>query len=146
LSLPGRLAEAWPDSEIHFLTREDFVPLVQDHPKVHRVWALQKKKGLLGLLSLARELAQVRWTHVYDSHNNLRSQIVTFVLNGPFGLRRIARGHKFLRRSIQRWKRFLLFRFRINHFEMPFSGQRDQLKPLEAWGIPFALPAVPQFL
>ncbi|MEO0336454.1 MAG: glycosyltransferase family 9 protein [Pseudomonadota bacterium] len=145
LSLPGHISNSWPDAEIHFLTRKDFVPLVQDHPNVYKVWSFDKRKGFLGLVRLARQLAEVPWTHVYDSHNNLRSQIVTFFINGWFGLRRSRRGHRFLRRSIYRWKRFLLFRFRINKFEMPFSGQRDQLKPLEEWGISFSLPDPPQF-
>jgi hypothetical protein len=51
---------------------------------------------------------------------------------------------KILQRSIRRWKRFLLFRFRINQFEMPFSGQRDLLEPLQAWGVSKNPPPPPQ--
>jgi ADP-heptose:LPS heptosyltransferase len=36
---------------------------------------------------------------------------------------------------MRRWKRFLLFKFRMNLFEMPFNGQRDLIEPLEKWGI-----------
>ena len=145
LSLAGHLAKAWPGSEIHFLTRRDFVPLVQDHPNVHRVWQHDKSKGFSGLMELSADLSNEAWTHVYDCHNNLRSRIISFRINGWFGLRRIRKGHKFLRRSIRRWKRFLLCQFRINKFQMPVSGQRDLLEPLEEWGIPFELPTVPQF-
>lgn len=146
LSLAGHISRAWPDAEIHFLTRSDFQPLLKDHPNVHRVWTLEKKAGLSGLLRVASHLKAMSWTHIYDAHNNLRSRLVGLVLNGPFGLRLMWTGHKFLRRSVQRWKRFLLFRFRWNRFQMPFSGQRDLLQPLEAWGIPFSLPPVPQLV
>jgi ADP-heptose:LPS heptosyltransferase len=45
---------------------------------------------------------------------------------------------------MERFKRFLLLNFKINKLEKPFSGQRDLLKPLEKWGIPFSLPLGPQ--
>lgn len=144
LSIVGRLKEEWPNAKIHFVTRSEFAHLVEEHPGVFRVWCLNKREGLKGLMRLSSGLNGENWTHVYDSHNNLRSRILCFFLNGPFGIRRLWKGHKFIRRSIQRWKRFLLFRFRINKFEQPFSGQRDLLKPLEKWGVSFRLPEVPQ--
>jgi len=144
LSIVGRLKQEWPESEIHFATRSEFSYLIQGHPGVHRVWCLNKEQGLSGLFRLSKGLKAESWTHIYDCHNNLRSRILCLMLNGPFGLRKWMRGHIFLRRSIRRWKRFLLFRLRVNKFEQPFSGQRDLLKPLEAWGLSFQMPPTPQ--
>jgi ADP-heptose:LPS heptosyltransferase len=71
----------------------------------------------------------------------MRSRLVVWTLR-PWGFLGI--GAKFIRRSIRRWKRFLLFRFRINTFEMPFSGQRDLLEPLQPWGVSKQAPPAPQ--
>ena len=142
LSVPGRLREVFPQAEIHWVTREDFKTIVQRHPAVHKVWTVQKGEGLFSLLKLAKALRSERFSHIYDAHNNLRSRVICASLNGFLGWRRLT--HQFLRRSIFRWKRFLLFKFRINNFQMPFSGQRDLLLPLERWGVPFKLPQLPQ--
>src|SRR5690606_25263953 len=54
------------------------------------------------------------------------------------------RGVKFIRRSIRRFRRFLLFKLRWNLFRQPFSGQRDILEPLKKWGVPEEAPPTPQ--
>lgn len=144
LSLIGRIKSDWPMSEVHFVTRSEFVPLVEGHPDVFKVWAINKADGLNGLLQLGRELKRIKWSHVYDSHNNLRSRILCWQLNGFMHWRRMWRGHRFLRRSLYRWKRFLLFQLRWNRFPQPFSGQRALLEPLRKWGISYDLPPAPQ--
>jgi len=60
------------------------------------------------------------------------------------GLRLNRMGSTLLRRSIYRWRRFLLFRFRINLFPKPFSGQFALLEPLQEWGLKPQAPSVPQ--
>ncbi|MEK6773447.1 MAG: glycosyltransferase family 9 protein [Bdellovibrionota bacterium] len=137
LSVASALKTQFTNSEIHWATRQDMVPLLSGHPHISRIWPLDKKQGLKGLLLLAFKLRNEKYSHVYDAHNNLRTFIITFII-------RFFRSVKFLRRPMKRWKRFLLFRLRINKFKMPFSGQRDLLEPLAAWGIPPTLPLVPQ--
>lgn len=140
LSVAGALKIRFPDADVHWVTRREFAPLISGHPAVHKVWALSKGEGAVGLLRLAAELRRERFDRVYDAHNNLRSRILSFFLRPPFAIERWASPPVFARRSVKRWKRFLLFRFRRNTFEMPFSGQRDLLEPLEAWGIPRSPP------
>src|ERR1700722_15251677 len=136
LSVAGALVRRFPDAEIHWVTREEFVPLVQTHPAIRKVWSIGGKRDTAALWKLALELRAARFTHVYDAHNNLRSRIIGLVVRAPFRFLSV----KFLRRSIFRFRRFLLFRFRINLFPQPFSGQRALLEPLRKWGVPADAP------
>lgn len=143
LSVPTRLSQL--SSNIHWVTRQDLAPLITGHPHVQKVWSLDRKQGFAGLLSLARKLRAEKFSHIYDAHNNLRSRFLCWLLSFPFDLSRMGRSPIVLRRSMRRWKRFLLFRFHINQFRQPFSGQRDLLEPLKAWGLGEELPPTPQF-
>lgn len=138
LSVIGRIHNDWPQSEVHWVTRAEFMPLVENHPGLNKAWSLSRKSGLLGLVRLALQLRQEKYTHLYDAHNNLRSHLLSWILG--FGRFRF----HFLRRSIRRFKRMMLFRFRINLFRMPFSGQRDLLEPLKEWGLSEDAPSPPQ--
>jgi ADP-heptose:LPS heptosyltransferase len=134
LSIPSFIKSYHPDAEIHFVTRTDMSELAAQHPHIKKLWRLDRKEGFKGLLRLAKELNHEGFTHVYDAHNNLRSLLI----------RLFVQADKKLVRPMMRLKRFLLINFQINRFEKPFSGQRDLIKPLEAWGMPFKLPGTPQ--
>lgn len=136
LSVPTKLKELGPQVEVHWITRQDFVSLIEAHPAVDRVWALEKKNGLLGLFKIIVRLRGEHFTHIYDAHNNLRSRLVRWGLFSFFK-------HTIVK-SQKRIRRLLLFRFRINTFEQPFSGQRDLLEPLKAWNLDRSLPSAPQ--
>lgn len=143
LSIPTRLKELLPHGEIHWITREEFGPLITGHPYVDRVWKLDRQQGLMGLIHLAFQLRKQNFTHVYDAHNNMRSHILSWLIRFPFiGASRPL----FLRKNQKRFKRFLLFKLRWNLYEMPFSGQRDLLEPLTQWGLSKTPPAPPQLL
>jgi ADP-heptose:LPS heptosyltransferase len=147
LSVPTRLKDLGPKGnvEIHWATRREFVELTETHPDVHKVWPLDRKMGFSGLLRLARALSREHFTHIYDAHNNLRSLVLCFLLRWFFPLvsLRIKRP-LLLRKSQRRWKRFLLFRLRLNTFQQPFSGQRDLLEILTKWGLSQEPPKAPQ--
>lgn len=134
LSLPSFIKSYVPEAEIHFVTRKDLAELVAHHPQVHKLWTLDRKEGFSGLCKLILELRKQNFTHIYDAHNNLRSFFIRTFVGASYKLAR----------PMMRWKRFLLLNFKINKFEMPFSGQRDLIKPLEKWGFNFKLPAAPQ--
>lgn len=144
LSVAGALKRRFPDAEIHWVTRQEFVPLVETHPAVTRVWAIGRGLSLLGLWQLGRTLRAQNFSHVYDAHNNLRSHVIGWVLRGFLSWRTLTGRTRFLRRSIYRFKRFMLFRFRLNYFPQPFSGQRALLEPLAKWGVDIEAPPVPQ--
>jgi len=150
LSIPSKLAElggtagAASTPEIHWAIRQDLAPLLEGHPFIHKVWTLDRKSGLKGLWTLIRLLQKERFSHIFDAHNNLRSHVITWFLRPPLALTRIFDPPLFTRKSQKRWKRFLLFRFRINLYEKPLSGQRDLLDPLQAWGLTRESPPAPQ--
>lgn len=134
LSLPGFIKSNHPNAEIHFVTRADLASLVENHPDVTRLWTLDRKLGFKGLFQLIGQLRTQNFTHIYDAHNNTRSFFIRALVPAQFKLVR----------PMMRFKRFMLLNFHKNFFEMPFSGQRDLIKPLEAWGMKFKLPPAPQ--
>lgn len=137
LSLPTKLKTQFENCEVHWVTREDYKSLLENHPSIDQIWLFNRKKGFSGLLKLAWDLRKQNFTHVYDAHNNLRSFVI-------YTLSTWMKFNKKIRRPIYRWRRLLLFKFRINRFQMPFSGQRDLIQPLAPWGISDELPKAPQ--
>ena len=133
LSIPSHIRSRYPQAEIHFLSKDIYGELIGSNPHIKKIWILSPKTSFFKLVS---ELNQEKFDHLYDAHNNLRSNL--FYL--------FVRAQNKLQKPMQRFKRFLLLQFKINQFEMPFSGQRDLLKPLEKWGIPFRLPGGPQII
>jgi lipopolysaccharide heptosyltransferase II len=144
LSVAGALQKHFSQAEIHWVTRQEFAPLIETHPAVKKVWTIGRGISFLGLWRLGSELRHQGFTHVYDAHNNLRSHVIGWAMKGLFDWRVWTGQVQFLRRSIYRYRRFLLFRFHINKFPQPFSGQRALLVPLGKWGLDFSAPAVPQ--
>lgn len=138
LSIPAKIKEKFQNAEIHWVTRMDLAQLIESHPQISRVWKLNKKDGFWGLLKMIYLLRKQKFTHIYDAHNNTRSLLITSIL-------RLNIFVKHIRKSQFRFKRILLFQFRINLYRMPFSGQRDLLTPLKKWGITETLPPTPQF-
>jgi heptosyltransferase-2 len=123
------IAQKFPESELHWVTRKEFENLVQLNTGVNRVWALDKKTGIGGLLRLALFLRSQRYSHIYDAHNNLRSRILKVFLMSRLSWPLL------VTRSKDRLKRILLFNFRINTFSRPFIGIQSYLAPLEKWGM-----------
>ncbi len=134
LSVVDVLKESFPDSEIHIATQSRFTPFFEGSSSVTRVWTVDKKSGLRMLYELAKDMSREGFTHIYDSHNNLRSRVLVHLL------RLLSPRFKFLRRPVYRWKRLLLFKFRINLFPPPFSGQMDQIRPLKKWNVNAHIP------
>ena len=118
------LKKAFPKSDIDWACRSEFAPLLQDRDEICRVFALKKSQGLLGLLCLGWRLRKKRYDLIYDAHSNLRGLVLWWIL-WPFSRSR------WIRRSKQRWKRFLLFKLRINRFPAPFKGSLSYLRPLK---------------
>ena len=109
--------------EVHWATRQEFVPLVSLNGNVARVWGLERSEGLRGLFRLGWMLRKQRYDIVYDAHSSLRSCLLRCLL--AFS------GGRIVRRSKQRIRRMLLFNFGINTFPRPYRGMLSYRKPLE---------------
>lgn len=137
LSLPAKIKDKFPQAQIHFITRKEFKGIIEPHPFIEKVWLLDRKLGIKGLFDLGLKLRQENYLKIYDVHNNFRSRLICLIIG-------FSKKLEILRRPTYRIKRILLFYFRINKYEMPFSGQRDLIEPLEKWGISRSLPPPPQ--
>lgn len=146
LSIVGFLKIRFPDCQVHFVTRHDFLDLVSSHPQVDQVHTLNPKAGILGLLQLCWKLKKENYSLIYDAHNSTRSKLISLLLRPPLAFDRIFSPPLLIRKTQKRWKRFLLFKFRINLFEMPFSGQRDLIEPLQKIHSDIRIPEAPQML
>jgi ADP-heptose:LPS heptosyltransferase len=123
--IPRLLRKKFPQAELHWLVRSDNEELVKNNPYVARVISFDRTSGLRKWLELSRLLANENYSHVYDAHNNLRSHILCLFLRPRF----------FLRRSKQRFKRFILFAFKLNLFDPHERAVDSYLIPLGRWQI-----------
>jgi heptosyltransferase-2 len=123
------IRKQWPKSEIHWVTRSEFVTLVELNNSIDKVYSINKSTGFKGLFQLALKLRKENYTHIYDSHNNLRSTFIKLFLLYKWSIPFI------LVRSKDRIKRILLFHFKINLFPKPFRGIDSYISPLITWGI-----------
>ncbi len=122
------LKKKFPEAEIFWFTKEEFQPLISFHPDVNGIFTLNKKAGFLGLMKLALKIRKEKFDFIYDAHTNLRSMF----LRPIFGF---LSKTKILKRPKNRFKRLLLFWFRINRFPKPFRGIRSYLSPLDSLGV-----------
>lgn len=123
------LKQRYPEAKIHWLVRSDFAELVGLNPLVDKVISFDRREGLSGLIALAHKLGHEKYSHIYDAHSNIRSHIISFLM------KKFPWQKNFIRRPKERWKRFLLFKMRINKFSWPYRGMLSYQRPLEKWGV-----------
>lgn len=143
LSVAAQLAQS--GHEIHWAVRIDLAPLIQNHPAVARVWKLERRDGMKGLVQLFWHLRAENFNYVYDVHNSLRSRLIFWGLFCLPTLRGFVQERFFLTRRMSRLKRFLWIKFKKNYFTGPRAAQLQLLAPLQSWGVPTELPEPPQF-
>lgn len=88
-----------PLSEIHFLTKKPFGPIIENNPYINKIYYLKKSIGLL-----IEELKKENYDIIIDLHNNLRT------LRIKKGLEPI-QSYSYNKLNIQKW---LLTNFRID--------------------------------
>jgi heptosyltransferase-2 len=134
MSVTGGFKNHYPSSEIHWIVRKDLASLLKIDPRIHRIWEFDRKQGFSGLVKLALQLKKEGYTHIYDAHSNIRSNILKLILC-PFSLYFMGNKPKLVTRRKQRLKRLLLFKFRINLLPKPFRSFESFRKPLQKWNI-----------
>lgn len=87
-----------PDSEIHYLTKAAFAPIIQNNPYVHRVHILDKHPALKAL-----DLRTEKFDLIIDLHHNLRTFFIKQVLSIP--------AYSFPKLNIEK---FMLVQFKLN--------------------------------
>lgn len=71
------LKNKYPESEIHFLCKKQFINLVEQNPNVDKVWPLQDFN------STAKALKNEKFELVVDLHKNLRSYRFRWAIKAP---------------------------------------------------------------
>lgn len=104
------IRSAFPNAKITFLTLEKFSSLLDLHPHIDRLISIPSKMKFRELWSFGGYLKRNGYDLIYDLHNSLRSNIVTFQ----------SRSHVFQLQK-PRWKRMMLFYFHKNYFYPQFS-------------------------
>ena len=89
---------------------EEFSSLLEFHPDIDRLISIPSKMNFRELWSFGGYLKRNGYDLIYDLHNSLRSNIVTFQ----------SRSHVFQLQK-PRWKRMMLFYFHENYFDPQFS-------------------------
>lgn len=129
------LKQEYPEAELHWAVRSDFASYLQQFPIIDRIWSLERKEGFFGLIKMAIRFNNEKYDLVYDAHSNVRSHLLCGMLRLLNPLRTT------LRRPKDRFKRFLLFRFRKNYFPNPYRGALSFVAPLESFfGKPLGIP------
>ncbi len=129
--------EKYPDSEIDFLTRQEFAELLEINPLINKVLKIDRQLGFWDLLKMIFKLRSENYNIIYDSHRSLRSFFLRLIMLGvgPAILPDLFVSPHFLTRSKERIKRILLFNFRINLFPLPYLGMVSYMKPLNILGV-----------
>jgi len=99
-----------PDSQIYYLTLNHNKQILENMPFIHKVISFDKKINFLQLLTFAVKLNDYNFTKIYDLHGSLRSFIIKkFNRTKSFTIRKL------------RFKRFLIFNFKINLFKKNYD-------------------------
>lgn len=134
MSVVTGIKNKFPDAEIHWIARADLASLVQIDPRIHKIWAFDRKEGIGGVFKLGAKLKKENFDLIYDAHSNIRSNILKLVLC-PFGICNWFGKNKLVTRHKDRFKRILLFKFGINKLPNPFRALASFQQPLQAWNI-----------
>ena len=70
------LKSYFPDSSIDFMTLSKFAPLVQNHPKINKVFLVDINDGYFALRKIGLSIQKNGYDLVIDLHNSTRSRII----------------------------------------------------------------------
>ncbi len=107
------IRKSFPDSPITFLTLNTYAPLLEMHPDIDSLLSIKRKQSVKELLEVRKYLRHQRFQVIYDLHNSIRSNFLTFGIS-----KKVCRLRK------PRLKRSGLFFFHINTFNKGFSSLR----------------------
>ncbi len=116
------------ESEIHFLTKKEFAPLLSMHPAIKACWRYDRRSGVVGLWRLTKRLVAMDYDLIYDAHSTLRSKILKLF----FILQRPPQTLFWISRPKNRWRRFKFFYLKKrDEFVLPFKGALSYVAPLK---------------
>jgi len=148
------LQKAYPSAELHFLTRDVCVPILQNNPRLKKIWVLPPKTAILGeTFSFLSSLRKARFDWVVDLAAEPRSAWLTLATGAPlragyaFRFRRWAFNHPIPKNQVRKYQgevnldliRALGVPSDGIDTELYFNGERewaDQLFSRDEWSEP----------
>jgi len=120
------LKEQIENIEIHYLTKKQFAPILQENPRIDKIYTIDNH-----IDELVDDLKKEKYAFIIDLHNNLRTKSLKFKLRRPS-------------KSINKlnWKKWFFVQLKINtmprkhivdrYFETVASlGVKNDQKPSE---------------
>ena len=104
------LNKKYPKSKIYFLTLENNKTILKNINFIHEVITVHKKWKFIKLIKFIFHLNNYEFTKIYDLHGSLRSFLVKILIN--------TKSHTIRK---LRFKRFILFNFKINLFKKNYD-------------------------
>lgn len=92
------IKKTYPESEIHFLVKKQFAPVIQANPHLHKIHAFNDN-----LREIIEQLRAEQFDYIVDLQKSMRSLLVLMALLKPFS--------SFPKLNIKKW---LLVHFKIN--------------------------------
>ena len=89
------LYEQVEGSEIHFLTKKQFEPVLSENPFIHKIHTIEYK-----FEDVILNLKQEKFDHIIDLHKNFRSKRVIMALKRPY--------KSFHKLNVKKWIRIFL--------------------------------------
>lgn len=93
------LKKQWPGVEVHYLTKKQFIPVLEANPYLDKIYSIQEE-----ISEVMKELKNENYDHVVDLHKNFRSKGVILQLRKP--------ASSFSKINIQKW---FVVNLKINH-------------------------------
>ena len=117
------IRKLFTNSQITFLTLSEYVPLLEP-TDIDILVSIKRGHRLHRLIEVRNYLKSKRFNIIFDLHNSIRSNIVTYQIS-----------EKIFRIKKPRFLRYLLFFFHINKFSQNFSIFRLTMIILDLFGI-----------
>ena len=122
-SVVGSLKCAFPDASIDFMTLSKYAPLLEGHPHINKVHALDINARYMSLKRVGFEMETMGYDLAIDLHNTTRSRII----------RKAMVKTKTVSIKKPRWVRFKLFALHWNEFSDNFSVRTWLNEPLKSF-------------
>ena len=119
------LKNRFPRTEIDFLVKQHFEPLLRYNRHLHRVLTLSPERGFSGFWGILRRIREGGYDRVVDVQVNIRSTLFRFLS----GVR------ERVRCKTNRWKRFLLVRLKLDVYGRGKPIPLRYLDSVSQWGV-----------
>src|SRR4051812_21637867 len=63
-------------SQLDWAIAQEYAELIEDHPRIHRLFKFNRKSGFRAWILLSRKIWENNYDEVYDLHRSLRTRLM----------------------------------------------------------------------